>query len=305
MGFVGADPEDLERLANRLHGDADRLAEIRGAVGARLHFSPWSGRDADQMRHDWDTRHVRTLLTCEDALRQASSTIRGNAAAQRTTSTSDEDDGFINKSIVNPIKFVLGTQALVHGLATLSKRMDFEKPAEKIPKIGKSVGHVLGETAEELRKADLEELLTRIPRYGEILGHGAKFFPYVSLGIDALDITEGIRSHKGNDLAYDGVVTGLDAVAVVALATGVGAPVAAVAAGLAGVLSIVGTYEPAKDFIGGGIVKTGGAYIDSVVHPWKNPVATVAIAVGNPLLAPVIVGSAVIQGGVSLFKKLF
>jgi len=98
QGFVGADPEQLDALADRLDRGAESLAGIRSLVGVSLGQVDWSGRDGDQFRAEWRSRHLPVIGAACTALQDTARGLRSNAAQQRaasgtTTTSSHGPDG--------------------------------------------------------------------------------------------------------------------------------------------------------------------------------------------------------------------
>lgn len=87
-GMVGADPEELDGLAQRFRVLAGRLDSSRASLGSQIHNSPWAGPAAEGFRHDWDGHHSRVLTAVARSLGQAATTLTRNANEQRQASGS-------------------------------------------------------------------------------------------------------------------------------------------------------------------------------------------------------------------------
>jgi hypothetical protein len=92
-GMEGADPEELDGLAQRFRVFAGRLDSSRASLGSQVHNSPWSGPAADGFRHDWDAHHCRVLSAVARSLGQAADCLARNANEQRQASGSGFTSG--------------------------------------------------------------------------------------------------------------------------------------------------------------------------------------------------------------------
>ena len=82
----GADPDALDALAARLDKGATTIEGVYTPVRQSLHGSGWVGQDADRFANDWNGPSKTRLAQCATALRDAATTLRKNAQAQRVTS---------------------------------------------------------------------------------------------------------------------------------------------------------------------------------------------------------------------------
>jgi uncharacterized protein YukE len=85
MAFEGADPEQLDSLADQFHLTAQRLEDIRATLTRRLGYSSWRGPAADRFRHQWTTS-ARSIDLTAQALREAQKQLAANADQQRQAS---------------------------------------------------------------------------------------------------------------------------------------------------------------------------------------------------------------------------
>lgn len=93
-GFVGLDPEDLERLARSMRRAATRLSESVGRIRQRM-FSTvtWSGRDADDLNEYWQHVGVAQYRRAEESLLELARSLHRNLDEQVNASrrrTGDE-----------------------------------------------------------------------------------------------------------------------------------------------------------------------------------------------------------------------
>lgn len=84
--MVGADPDQLEDLGNRMKAAGDRLDGVRSDISAALSHSHWEGGDADHFRAEWHSYLAPLLHGAASSARQASVTLRANAHQQREAS---------------------------------------------------------------------------------------------------------------------------------------------------------------------------------------------------------------------------
>lgn len=91
VGFVGADPDQLDALGLSLEDSSGRFAELRSTLGMGLYGGGWSGPDADSARSDWELLHGPALAAAADALVVIGALARSNATAQRLASAGDLD----------------------------------------------------------------------------------------------------------------------------------------------------------------------------------------------------------------------
>lgn len=88
-GFLGADPDELERLAASMGAHADVLFRHRSTLNALLHEVPWIGELAEAFRHEWTTSHMRIMAAAAELLRGAQKALLHKAELQRRASAPD------------------------------------------------------------------------------------------------------------------------------------------------------------------------------------------------------------------------
>lgn len=86
MGRLGADVDELVRLARSLESAAETLADDRRQVATAVRRTPWDGPDAERFRHDWSAAHGPSLAAVACAFEDAARTLRAEARAQRRAS---------------------------------------------------------------------------------------------------------------------------------------------------------------------------------------------------------------------------
>ncbi len=89
MVVVGANIEELRRLAKSFNQAADSLGQIAGSLGAQVSASPWQGYDANNFRSGWSNQYHRQLIQVATGLRDGSSSLLANAAEQEKASADD------------------------------------------------------------------------------------------------------------------------------------------------------------------------------------------------------------------------
>lgn len=88
MVMVGADPDELDRIAGQLEAEARRLENLCAQLGRQLHSAPWKGARADRFRSDWNSTHTRRVRDAAGFLRAGGDALMRNATEQRNASNS-------------------------------------------------------------------------------------------------------------------------------------------------------------------------------------------------------------------------
>ncbi len=90
MAEVGMDADVVRGLSSKLDVEAGRIATVVGDVDRLLSGidAEWLGRDADQFIGWWRQQHRGALLTLHDAVAGLAQSVRNNASAQDTASSS-------------------------------------------------------------------------------------------------------------------------------------------------------------------------------------------------------------------------
>ena len=86
MAQLGADVEQLDALSKKLTTEGERINSTIGQINGQVKSAWWKGSDADNFRSEWDGTHSAQLRKVAEALKQAGSAVRKQAAQQRTTS---------------------------------------------------------------------------------------------------------------------------------------------------------------------------------------------------------------------------
>ncbi|MFV8228602.1 hypothetical protein [Mycolicibacterium fortuitum] len=87
MNLVGADVDQLRKLARQLDASADTLRSAAKSLGSLTSdVSGWRGVDADRFRSDWSGVSIPAVNGTVDALRRGAEMIRRNADEQEQAS---------------------------------------------------------------------------------------------------------------------------------------------------------------------------------------------------------------------------
>ena len=84
--LVGANPDELDRLAARLDTASSSMRGIRSNISASVRRSPWHGWVADRFRSDWSSQHAVAMRSAEAFLDDAADRLRREATEQRAAS---------------------------------------------------------------------------------------------------------------------------------------------------------------------------------------------------------------------------
>lgn len=93
MVMVGADVDELERLAVRMAEEARRLDLLGATLSRQLQTTPWRGARSDRFRAEWRTRHIRQLREAAGFLRHGGDVLAHNARQQRHASSAVSGSG--------------------------------------------------------------------------------------------------------------------------------------------------------------------------------------------------------------------
>lgn len=91
--IVGADPDELDRLATALSAEASGLRQLGRRLSQHLHAAPWRGPGADRFRTQWDTMHFRQVENASVFLLDLARQLNLHAAQQRDASRADHSQG--------------------------------------------------------------------------------------------------------------------------------------------------------------------------------------------------------------------
>ncbi len=89
MQIIGANPDDLDRVATRISAAGRQLSVLERQMTAQLYAANWQGGDADMFKNAWNTRHRREIAGAVSWLDDADVALRRNADQQRRASEAD------------------------------------------------------------------------------------------------------------------------------------------------------------------------------------------------------------------------
>lgn len=84
--MVGADADELDRLARKFDTTATALSTLAKVIGVALRAAPWFGGNADGFRRSWTSGYARDLADGAGFLQTSASVLRRNAQEQRDAS---------------------------------------------------------------------------------------------------------------------------------------------------------------------------------------------------------------------------
>lgn len=91
--MVGADADQLDRLAARMQQTSTALSLLSKTIGVALRAAPWFGGVADVFRNRWSGDHARSLAETASFLRENADVLRANAQQQRDASSATGGGG--------------------------------------------------------------------------------------------------------------------------------------------------------------------------------------------------------------------
>ena len=86
MAQLGADVEELDRLARKFDEEAQQISQATQQISSQVQSTWWKGSDADRFKSEWNSNYASQLRKIAEALKQVGSTVRKQAAQQRQTS---------------------------------------------------------------------------------------------------------------------------------------------------------------------------------------------------------------------------
>ena len=86
MAQLGADVEEMDRLAKAFEQEAKAIQAAISKINGKVSGVWWKGRDADQFRSDWSGQFKPGLQKVVTALEQVSRQVKNEAQQQRITS---------------------------------------------------------------------------------------------------------------------------------------------------------------------------------------------------------------------------
>jgi uncharacterized protein YukE len=106
--MLGADPEELDRLAVTFDRSAQTLERLRQQIAATVAASYWQGQEADRFRSEWSGRLGPTIASAAAMLQASASYVRVKAQEQIAASSAGlTGPGSLLSSLLNSPGFIL------------------------------------------------------------------------------------------------------------------------------------------------------------------------------------------------------
>ncbi len=86
--ILGMDVTAARDMGRTFGSSADQIAQTAQQLSGQLEAVTWTGTDGNQFREQWSSVHVPSLNRLCEELRQASTSINGQADQQEQTSQS-------------------------------------------------------------------------------------------------------------------------------------------------------------------------------------------------------------------------
>ncbi|MEZ5320673.1 MAG: WXG100 family type VII secretion target [Microthrixaceae bacterium] len=86
MAQLGADVEQLDRLAAKFKEKAAEIGQMQSQVSAQIGSTWWQGADADRFRSQWDGEVRGQLAKLSQLLERTATVVTKQAADQRAVS---------------------------------------------------------------------------------------------------------------------------------------------------------------------------------------------------------------------------
>lgn len=115
-GMVGADPQELERVAAELSKAATTVGTIQRSLTVRIHPAPWRGPAADRFRNQWDGEFRRSFAEATSFLESAGQHLRVQADEQRRVSGVRGDSPWGNSTSPDGGLYSIDDIAQIHDL---------------------------------------------------------------------------------------------------------------------------------------------------------------------------------------------
>lgn len=85
-GFTGMDVQAVRTLAQQMDQASDQINQLASQLNGKLNSVDWKGNDRNHFVNDWQGHHMNQLRQVSNALKDAASKARQNAAEQERTS---------------------------------------------------------------------------------------------------------------------------------------------------------------------------------------------------------------------------
>ena len=87
MAQLGADVEELDRLARTFQEEAAKIEQATARISSQVNSVWWKGPDADRFRSEWEGSYRAQLRQIAERLKQTGQQVRQQASQQRQTSS--------------------------------------------------------------------------------------------------------------------------------------------------------------------------------------------------------------------------
>ncbi|MFT4299450.1 MAG: hypothetical protein QM597_07445 [Aeromicrobium sp.] len=301
--MIGADVDDLRRLAAQFDQAADRLRAQAGQVSNGVRVSAWVGPVAVRFRADWDSTHSVALKNAAAELAESALSLRQNAKEQEAASASLSGNAGTSVVKAHAVQNAARHAAQGGGSKAIADASDFwdgVKDVYQRAAMGIDSAKLLKE-AVEWAKPQWAKSLPWMAKAGKVLGKLGDVTAVIGAFDAGWQIGEGIATGDGFKVT-DGVISAGFAVAGVAL---VACPPAALVVG--GVGLAWGAAQLAS-----GDVPVSKRVADFAVGTWNGAAdltnkATHAVADGAKALAEGASDTAknIVNGAGDAVKNLF
>jgi uncharacterized protein YukE len=86
MAQLGADVEELDRLARKFDEEAQAISQATQQISSQVQSTWWKGPDSERFKSEWNGTYAAQLRKISEALRQVGTVVRKQATQQRQTS---------------------------------------------------------------------------------------------------------------------------------------------------------------------------------------------------------------------------
>ncbi|MEL7975648.1 hypothetical protein AAG589_07265 [Isoptericola sp. F-RaC21] len=268
MGRLGADVDELARLARTLDRAAETLEDDRRLVARQIRGTGWDGGDARRFLSEWESSHSPVMREASQAFAAVARHVRAQADEQRKAS------GLGGSAPAGP-GGPAGPGSPAPGTTTLSGDATAQDEDLKNSLNGWSTGSTAAGLAQDginaiaLKGSKLAEAadpfstrtistLSDLGPGGKIMSGMSKGFGVAGIGVGAFQVYEGIKTGDPYYAADGGVTVALSTAAMIPGVNVVGAPAAAIWGGASLINGLV-SEEPLTKNIADGIGHLGDA----------------------------------------------
>lgn len=199
MGRLGADVDELARLARSLETAAETLSDDRRQVGTAVRRARWDGPDAERFRHDWAAAHGPSLDATARSFEAAARTLRAEVQAQRRAS--DGEGG----SPVDPSRPRYDGGPVPHSPEWQAgdRPKDEVGILDDVSTVGGAIWDGFVTLATTIARHDPELFASMGGTAGRVLGGVGGVFSALGIPEGAADVVEGGRAWMDGDSSAD------------------------------------------------------------------------------------------------------